>query len=157
MNGREGIVQRLVQQWLRKAESDLAAAEVLLHAEALDYSACAFHCQQAAEKFIKALLVERQIEFRKTHDLEHLVALLGQSAPELQQELIGCDWLTPFGTDFRYPDQYLEVDRSTAQSAGRGAARARCGSASPGSWQFSQLLRSDAATVVRVRRALSAG
>jgi predicted nucleotidyltransferase len=29
----------------------------------------AFHCQQAVEKFLKALLVRRQIEFPKTHDI----------------------------------------------------------------------------------------
>ena len=117
MSGREDAIRQFVRQWLRKAESDLAAAEVLFRAETSDYSACAFHCQQAAEKHIKALLVQRQIEFRKTHDLEHLVALVGQSAPELQQELAPCDWLTPFGIEFRYPGEYLEADRATAQKA----------------------------------------
>jgi hypothetical protein len=70
-------------------------------------------------------VVQRQIEFRKTHDLQHLVALVGQSALELQQELAPCDWLTPFGIEFRYPGEYLEVDRVTAQKALAEARRVR--------------------------------
>jgi HEPN domain-containing protein len=125
MSAREDTIQEFVRQWLRKGEADLAAAEILLRADAPDYFPCAFHCQQAAEKLIKALLVERQIEFRKTHDLEHLVALLGQVAPELQGKLAPCDWLTPFGIEFRYPGEYQEVDRATAKNALVEAQRVR--------------------------------
>ena len=48
--------------WLRKADSDLKNAELCLAAdEALD-TAC-FHCQQAAEKAIKAFLIDRSLNF----------------------------------------------------------------------------------------------
>ena len=51
--------------------------------------------------------------------------MMGQSAPELQQELAPCDWLTPFGIEFRYHGEYLEVDRVTAQNALAEARRVR--------------------------------
>ena len=105
MRSREQVIRDFVQQWLDKAEGDLAAAEILLRAETHDYFPCAFHCQQASEKFLKAYLVCHQIEFRKTHDLGELLKLAAQAEPTLQQELGSCEWLTPFGVEFRYPGE----------------------------------------------------
>ena len=39
MRSREEVIRDFVQQWLNKAESDLAAADVLLATDRLDYSA----------------------------------------------------------------------------------------------------------------------
>ncbi|MEA3339003.1 MAG: HEPN domain-containing protein [Chloroflexota bacterium] len=47
-------VQNDVERWLRQAEDDRDTAEILLNQKR--YSACAFHCQQTAEKALKALL-----------------------------------------------------------------------------------------------------
>ena len=55
--------RRLLEQWLRKAETDLQAAQALLsHAPPLLYPSC-FHAQQAAEKYLKAFLTWHQVEF----------------------------------------------------------------------------------------------
>ncbi len=125
MRSREQVIRDFVQQWLDKAEGDLAAAEILLRAETHDYFPCAFHCQQASEKFLKAYLVCHQIEFRKTHDLDLLLRLTSQAETALQGELASCKWLTPFGVEFRYPGEYPEVDRATAQNALAEAHRVR--------------------------------
>jgi HEPN domain-containing protein len=117
MRSREEVIWDFVQQWLNKAEADLAAAEILVASEMRDYFTCAFHCQQASEKFLKAYLVRHQIEFRKTHDLGQLLKLASQAEPALQEELASCEWLTPFGVEFRYPGGYPEVDQATAQNA----------------------------------------
>jgi len=106
-----------VRQWLAKAETDLAAAEILWEAAPADHYPCAFHCQQAAEKYLKAHLVCHQVEFRKTHDLEYLLALAVQVEPGIEAALISSTWLTPFGVVFRYPGEYPEVDWTTAQKA----------------------------------------
>lgn len=45
-------------EWITKAEEDLAAARRLLQDDPLPTPA-AFHCQQAAEKALKAFLVAR--------------------------------------------------------------------------------------------------
>jgi HEPN domain-containing protein len=125
MRSREEVIRDFVQQWLHKAEGDLAAAEILLASEADDYFPCAFHCQQVAEKFLKAYLVRHQIEFRKIHDLDQLLKLAGQVEPALRKDLASCSWLTPFGVEFRYPGEYPEVDRATAQSAMAEAKQVR--------------------------------
>jgi len=125
MRSREEVIRDFVQQWLHKAEGDLAAAEILLASEAGDYFPCAFHCQQVAEKFLKAYLVRHQIEFRKIHDLDQLLKLVGQVEPALREDLASCGWLTPFGVEFRYPGEYPEVDRATAQSAMAEAKQVR--------------------------------
>lgn len=44
-----------VEGWLAYAEADLRAAEHLFESE--DFMACAFHCQQAIEKLLKAIIV----------------------------------------------------------------------------------------------------
>ncbi|MBL7201085.1 MAG: HEPN domain-containing protein [Anaerolineae bacterium] len=125
MRKREEVIRDFVQQWLEKAEGDLAAAEILAQAEIPDHFPCAFHCQQAAEKFLKATLVYHQIEFRKTHDLARLLELASQADPGLQVELAACNWLTPFGIEFRYPGEYPAVDHSTAQEALAEAKRVK--------------------------------
>ena len=61
----EEVRRELVRQWLGKAEGDFAVAEHPL-AEGTGFLAAAgFHWQQAAEKFLKALLVRHQVDFPK--------------------------------------------------------------------------------------------
>jgi HEPN domain-containing protein len=59
--------------WLDRAHRDLRAAGLLIaglaNAEAL------FHCQQAAEKALKAFLTLHEKAFRKTHDLGDLSSM----------------------------------------------------------------------------------
>jgi len=125
MRDREEVIQDFVQEWLDKAEADLEAAEILAASAMRDYFTCAFHCQQACEKFLKAYLIRHQIEFRKTHDLGKILELAGQMESVLQHDLASCEWLTPFGVEFRYPGQHEEVDQSKAQSALSEAKRVK--------------------------------
>jgi HEPN domain-containing protein len=120
MRSHEQVIWDFVQQWLKKAESDLQTARVLLDTEVDDYFPCAFHSQQAAEKFLKAYLVRHQLEFRKTHDLDELLTLTDTIDPSLRHEIGSCVWLTPYGVEFRYPGEYPVVDHSTARRAYEG-------------------------------------
>lgn len=76
-----------------------------------------FHAQQCAEKYIKAVLVFRGIDFPKTHDLEKLSALLPAAlrphlTPEEQRRLAG------YAIAARYPGSgeiaYVEARRAVA-------------------------------------------
>jgi len=116
MRSREQVVWDFVQQWLKKAESDLKTSKILLDAEVDDYFPCAFHSQQAAEKFLKAYLVRHQVEFRKTHDLDELLNLTDSIDPSLRDEIGSCVWLTPYGVEFRYPGEYPVVDHRRAEN-----------------------------------------
>ena len=68
-----------------------------------------FHSQQAAEKYLKAILTRHQIEFPKTHELRRLLELLRPADPELSEALIGLKWLEPFGVEIRYPGDRPET------------------------------------------------
>lgn len=51
-----------------------------------------FHCQQAVEKFLKALLQEAAVAFYKTHNLEALgKLLLPQYASLVSVAAVGCN------------------------------------------------------------------
>jgi HEPN domain-containing protein len=117
MRSREQVIWDFVQQWIRKAESDLEAARILLNTQMDDYFPCVFHSQQAAEKFLKAYLVRHQIEFRKTHDLDELLVLSDSFDSSLRHEIASCLWLTPYGAAFRYPGEYPVVDQNLADRA----------------------------------------
>lgn len=62
-----------VSEWLRKAYHDVRLAELGLGASPALTDGAAFHCQQAAEKLLKAWLTFRGQAFERIHDLEALV------------------------------------------------------------------------------------
>jgi HEPN domain-containing protein len=66
-----------VARWTEKGEHDFMAAEHMLELadQGLTDIVC-FHCQQCAEKYLKALLLYRGIAFPKTHDLRLLWDLI---------------------------------------------------------------------------------
>jgi HEPN domain-containing protein len=68
----------------------------------------AFHCQQAVEKYLKAFLIWRQIEFPKTHDIAKLLDLVATANAVLAESLRDAEALTPFGVDLRYPSDAPE-------------------------------------------------
>jgi HEPN domain-containing protein len=121
---REQVVWDFVQEWMRKAEGDLRAAEHLLSLPQQDYFTAAFHAQQAGEKFLKAFLVRHQIAFPKTHRIQDLLELAARAEPGLKTELGSAAMLTPFGIEFRYPGEEI-ADARTARAALREAQRVR--------------------------------
>jgi HEPN domain-containing protein len=87
MSASDEVRRALVDGWIQLAELDFSLAEELLEGGARHPLAIAFHSQQAAEKYLKALLVERQLEFPKTHDLGRLIQLAGRADPEVLRAL----------------------------------------------------------------------
>jgi len=47
----------LAAQWVAKAEQDFLAVKKLIISEPIPWSVVCFHCQQIAEKYLKAYLV----------------------------------------------------------------------------------------------------
>jgi HEPN domain-containing protein len=87
MRPADEVKRDLMRQWLSKAEEDLGAAEILISHKTSYLSAVGFHCQQAAEKFLKAWLTFNQIEFPKTHDLGALLDLVAPMDAPLADSL----------------------------------------------------------------------
>jgi HEPN domain-containing protein len=114
-----------VQDWLRKANSDIQATRILAEEDLDDYEVATFHAQQAAEKFIKAYLVRHQVEFSKTHEIKSLRNLLASTDQSLADELAEADELTPYAVEYRYPGDAGDVSRDDATEALRVAERVR--------------------------------
>ena len=93
--------------WLRRAHSDLSLASIARPSGVL-YSELCFHAQQAAEKSLKAVLIQHGVEFRKVHDLDYLITLLPSQAP-LPPEAEEVVALTGYAVMFRYPGDYEDI------------------------------------------------
>ena len=68
-----------------------------------------FHCRQAAEKYLRALLTRWQVEFPKTHDIKALLLLVGRADAGAAEAMRDARWLTPFGVEIRYPGDAAEM------------------------------------------------
>jgi HEPN domain-containing protein len=98
--------QELIQwqealRWLGKADQDVRAARLLLDAVA---EQAAFHVQQALEKTLKALLVARRRDIRKTHDISVLVSLVRPHWPALVTDPFPLEQVTSWYITSRYPE-----------------------------------------------------
>jgi len=104
------------RDWIKKAESDYLAATALARRRKVPlHDQVCFHCQQSAEKYLKARLEEAGIASAKTHDLERLLGLALTVEP-LWSALRPClNRLTDYAVDFRYPGS--DATRQEAKSA----------------------------------------
>ncbi|MFO8008260.1 MAG: HEPN domain-containing protein [Candidatus Brocadiia bacterium] len=101
---------------LAKALEDERAAAALSGCEGISHSIIGFHCQQAAEKLLKAFLSARSVAFRHTHNLSALIGGLEQSGYGFPDELRKLEELTRFAVEFRYDllEEHLGFDRQAA-------------------------------------------
>jgi HEPN domain-containing protein len=106
-----------VAAWLSRAQLDLRAAEVDLAASPPLLADAAFHCQQAVEKALKALLTHYDHLFRRTHDIGELALACLQHAPSLEPLLREAAPLTEYAWRFRYPGEVFEPDRREVEDA----------------------------------------
>ena len=95
----------VARAWLRKAGSDLANAELCLVAQKALDTAC-FHCQQAAEKAIKAYLIANHVEFPLVHDLKRLLDCCFSIDPGFATLTEAAVQLNPFAVVTRYDDAF---------------------------------------------------
>ncbi|MEK6887606.1 MAG: HEPN domain-containing protein [Candidatus Aenigmatarchaeota archaeon] len=84
--------------WLEKAKGDMKTAEYNFAGNMLD--AAAFYSQQAAEKALKAVQIEKLCRFDKIHDLVKLAESLAADTSILEL----CDIINPVYFVSRYPD-----------------------------------------------------
>ena len=87
--------------WLRYARSDLALASAPAPEGVLLETLC-FHAQQAAEKAIQAVLINRGIAAPRLHSIERLVQLLPEDVTQ-PEDLKAAAELTAYATTLRYP------------------------------------------------------
>lgn len=114
------------REWVQKAEKDWLLSRKVISAssrrETFHDQAC-FHCQQSAEKYLKALLQESGEVVPRTHDLVDLldrVQVLGESFRALR---LAAAILTPYSVLYRYPG--VSATKRQARAALRHAEKVR--------------------------------
>ena len=116
-------MKRLTAEWVRKAEADVVGARKLAVTKPPLHDLACFHCQQAAEKYLKALLQEWGLPVPRTHNLEDLLNLLLPHDATLRRLRRGLRYLSQFAVDYRYPG--LQATRRQVQAALRWMERVR--------------------------------
>ena len=101
-----------VLDWVRKADTDLAAARRLAQGDPPLPDQLGFFCQQAAEKYLKASLIAFGRVPPRTHDVDVLVEMCVAVDPAFDQLQSVVEGLTEFAVIFRYPEEWS--DEATA-------------------------------------------
>jgi len=113
----------LTQEWIDKAEGDYTVASVQWQSAEPVWDAICFHAEQCAEKYLKAWLVEHDLSFPKTHDLEVLAKLCAPSLGEVERLMDGLAFLTSSAVEVRYPGTFAR--REDAEKCLQIAAEVR--------------------------------
>jgi len=100
--------------WMLKAENDLRLAEIAIRQDDPITDGAIYHTQQCAEKALKGFLAFKRSEIRKTHNLAELIVQCTAFDPDFESLLLDADDLTPKATEFRYPDDFFEIDDKSA-------------------------------------------
>ena len=99
-------MNKYLKEWIKKAESDYKVIqhEMELGDDEIVKDAVCFHCQQAIEKYLKSIMIFKNIEVPRTHSIEFLIEKIGKLYSELKN--IDIKDITVFGTQVRYPGEY---------------------------------------------------
>lgn len=101
----------ITSEWVTKAEGDFAIVErEACVSNNPNYDGICFHCQQCAEKYLKALLSEANIAFTKIHDLVALLEQALEIAPVLENFREDLAYLSDFAIAFRYPGESADAE-----------------------------------------------
>lgn len=106
-------------RWMKLAEMDYGVAEHLFKTYyPKPYEIICYHCQQAAEKAIKAIIMSGGAKggLPKLHDLSFLLNQIKNTVKIEEKYYDYADALTPYGVSIRYPNE-LFLEESHAQKA----------------------------------------
>jgi HEPN domain-containing protein len=124
MNVVESEIQNSVNTWIAFAEEDLCMAKYTITMENdIPYRLIAFHAQQCAEKYLKAYLVFKGVDFPYTHDIFCLLELCSEHG-NWAQTIEEAKRLTLYAITTRYPGED-KVTRDEALNAINLASRVR--------------------------------
>jgi HEPN domain-containing protein len=95
-----------IKEWIYEANNDLGLAEFVIDNDGKYYDLVCFHCQQAAEKYLKAYIIYLRLHYEKVHDLKYLLNVI-EKKREVPKELKRyADLLNEYTIDSRYPDYW---------------------------------------------------
>jgi HEPN domain-containing protein len=101
-SGRERLFMKdETKKWLEYADDNLRSAKILLESKV--FNPTLQNVQQAVEKTLKALCVEFDLKFRKTHSINELTALLATKKLKVGLAPDECDLLDSIYLPSKYP------------------------------------------------------
>ena len=116
----------LLDEWIEKAEMDYQAAIDLNRRRRVPLpEAVCYHCQQSAEKYLKAYLVMQGDRPPRSHDLIDLLTLCAAHETELSGLFSLLLPLNRFGVEIRYPGAMATIDEAKDAVSGLRSIRKR--------------------------------
>ena len=114
-----------ISEWFRYADMDLETAEYIQGKRPQPLEIICFHCQQAAEKYIKGYLVYHGVlEPPKTHNLNFLIDMCMDYDIRFDKIEQACSSLTRYGVQPRYPRE-ISITKNDTQKALKYACQIR--------------------------------
>ena len=106
------------RQWLQRAKSNLARAELGKQTQDILYEDLCFDAQQAAEKALKGAMLFLHIDVPKTHSIGYLLRLINDSGKvEIPENLKEAAILTDYAVTTRYPGDWEPVEEDEYKRA----------------------------------------
>ncbi len=94
--------------WLCYAMENLESSKILLESKL--YNPCLQNVQQAVEKALKAILIEKAIKLKRTHDIFEIKQLLRTHNIEINLTDDDCDFLNSIYLPSKYPMSSVLAD-----------------------------------------------
>jgi len=92
-----------VREWFKYANDDFDVVNLLLSLYPYKVNIMCFHCQQAAEKMLKAFILHMDTEIPKIHDLNVLRNMCAANDETFSDILNECADLNIYSSKPRYP------------------------------------------------------
>ena len=107
-----------IRQRIANAERELRVLNILVEGNA-DQEAIGFHAQQAIENALKGWISALDDDYRNTHELGKLVAIIRRH-PQEEDTPAGeqLTWLTSYAVEYRYEGAQVQMDDRFALLAG---------------------------------------
>jgi len=109
------VDKQIIKEWLNEADEDFNFASVSLKEQDRFFSRICFHFQQAAEKYLKAFIVAKELGLKKIHNLRILLEICQKKDKEFKKLKESCLFLNAFYIDTRYP-AFWPIGRTRAEA-----------------------------------------
>jgi len=103
-------------KWIEFAENDYEAATLLEKAHKPLLEIICFHCQQSAEKYLKAYIIRNEGEIKRTHNLGEILKDCIKYDSNFESIKDSCIDLTDYAVETRYPYPF-EIDITDMKKA----------------------------------------
>jgi HEPN domain-containing protein len=107
--------RQLVRAWRIRAQHDLDTAGLIAGLPQGHLDTAIYHCQQAAEKVVKAFLALHDHPLERTHDVERLVTIAATYDQRFGHWTESGVLLSPYATAYRYPGEGSDLEPTRAE------------------------------------------